>query len=150
MRGRGPTTIPGVTHALTQSVRRFLEERRFAVIATVNEDGSPQQAVVWYLVGDGGDTVIINSAEGRRWPTNLRRDQRISLAVADGLDWVSLNGTVEIVEDQAQSQADIAAMARLNDPPEVAERSIRNQFERQRRVSFRLRPDRIHAELAGS
>ena len=134
---------------LSQPVRRFLEGRRFAVIATVNDDGSPQQAVVWYLVGDDGNTVIINSAEGRRWPTNLRRDQRISLAVEDGLEWVSLNGTVEIVDDQAQSQADIAAMARLNDPPEVAERSIRNQFERQRRVSFRLRPTRIHAELAG-
>ena len=115
----------------------------------MNDDGSPQQAVVWYLVGDDGDTLIVNSAEGRRWPTNLRRDQRISLAVEDGLEWVSVNGVVEVVDDHAQSQADIAAMARLNDPPEVAERSIRNQFERQRRVSFRLRPTRIHAELAG-
>jgi PPOX class probable F420-dependent enzyme len=138
-----------VTSALSQPVRRFLERRRFAVIATVNPDGSPQQAVVWYLVGNDGNTVIINSAEGRRWPSNLRRDPRISLAVEDGLEWVSLNGTVEIVEDQARSQADIAAMARLNDPPEIAERTIRNQFERQQRVSFRLRPDRIHAELEG-
>jgi PPOX class probable F420-dependent enzyme len=149
LHGRGAATIPGVTSALSQPVRRFLEERRFAVIATVNDDGSPQQAVVWYLIGDDGNTLIINSAEGRRWPTNLRRDQRISLAVEDGLEWVSVNGTVEIVDDHAQSQADIAAMARLNDPPEVAERSIRNQFERQRRVSFRLRPTRIHAELEG-
>lgn len=120
------------------------------MIATLNADGSPHQAVVWYLVGDDGDTLIVNSAEGRRWPTNLRRDPRMSLAVEDGLEWVGLDGTVEIVDDPAQGQADIAAMARLNDPPEVAEPSIRNQFERQRRVSFRLRPTRIHAELAGS
>ena len=117
------------------------------MLATLNEDGSAHQAVVWYLVSDDGTTIIVNSAEGRRWPSNLRRDPRLSLAVEDGQEWVGLHGTVEIVDERTLAQADIAAMARLNDPPEVAERSIRNQFERQQRVSFRLRPTRIHAEL---
>ena len=55
----------------------------------------------------------------------------------------------EIVEDQAQSQADIAAMARKYDDPAMAEEEIRTQFQRQRRVSFRLRPAAIHSELGG-
>jgi PPOX class probable F420-dependent enzyme len=128
-------------------VRRFLEDRRYAIVATLNPDGSPHQAVVWYLLGPDGESVVVNSAEGRRWPSNLRRDSRMSFAVEDGREWVSLTGTVEIVDEPASAQADIAAMARLNDPPEVAERTIRNQFERQHRVSFHLRPARIHAEL---
>ena len=46
-----------------------------------------------------GDEIVINSAVGRRWPTNLPRDPRISFAVidaADGYRWVGLIGTVRI------------------------------------------------------
>ena len=35
---------------LTAEARHFLEEPRFAVIATINADGSPHQTVVWYLL----------------------------------------------------------------------------------------------------
>ena len=132
---------------LPAAVRQFLEEHRYGVVATLNVDGSPQQAVVWYLLD--GDTIVINSADGRRWPANLRRDGRLSLAIEDGLDWVGINATVEIIDDQARAQADIAAMARRYDDPESAERAIRTRFERQHRVSFRLRPTAIHAELTG-
>jgi PPOX class probable F420-dependent enzyme len=134
----------GPAVAVPDEVRRFLDRHAFGVVATINPDGSPHTAVVWYLFED--NVVVINSAEGRRWPSNLRRDPRMSFAVEDGLDWVSLRGTVGIVEDQAQSQADIAAMARKYDTPAVADEEIR-RFQGQRRVSFRLRPIAIHAEI---
>lgn len=130
---------------MPDQVRRFLADQRYAVVATVNPDGSLHQAVTWYLVE--GDEVVINSAEGRRWPANLRRDPRVSIAVEDGERNVVLRGTVELVDDPARTQADIAAMARLNDEPDAAEARIRDQFRRQRRVSFRLRPTEIHVEL---
>ncbi len=130
---------------IPDQVRRFLADQRYAVVATVNPDGSPHQAVTWYLVE--GDEVVINSAEGRRWPANLRRDPRVSIAVEDGERNVVLRGTVELVDDEERAQADIAAMARLNDGPDAAEARIRDQFRRQRRVSFRLRPAEIHVEL---
>ena len=132
--------------SLPDHVRRFLAEPRYASVATIDEDGAPRQAVVWFLLD--GDTIIVNSLDGRRWPTNLRRDPRISIAVTDATDqsWVGLTGSVEIVEDQAQAQADIAAMARryhTADPAE-AEAVIANRFRKQRRVSFRLRPTSMH------
>ena len=37
----------GVFVQLREDVRTFLEEPRFAVLATVNTNGSPQQTVVW-------------------------------------------------------------------------------------------------------
>ena len=38
---------------LDEKVRAFLEEKRFAVLATIKRDGSPQQTVMWYeLQGD--------------------------------------------------------------------------------------------------
>jgi PPOX class probable F420-dependent enzyme len=128
-------------------VRSFLEAPRYAVLATINPDGSPHTAVVWYLIDDDG--IVVNSAEGRRWPSNLRRDPRVSFAVEDGLDWVSLRGEVEVVDNQAQAQADIAAMAYKYDSREDAERSITNQFTREQRVSFRLRSAAVHEEFGG-
>jgi PPOX class probable F420-dependent enzyme len=138
------------TTSLPERVRRFLAEPRYATIATADDDGAPRQAVVWFLLD--GDTIVVNSREGRRWPTNLRRDPRISIAVSDATHewWVGLSGTVEVVDDQERAQADIAAMARRyhGDGSAEAEASIA-EFRTQRRVSFRLRPTNIHDHLEG-
>ena len=127
--------------SLPERVRSFLEPARFATIATVNADGSPQQAVVWYLLR--GDALVVNSLVGRRWPTNLQRDPRFSLVVEDGLAYVALSGTAEALDDPAQAQADIAEMARRYETAEEAERLIRDRFTLQHRVSFRLRVRRV-------
>jgi PPOX class probable F420-dependent enzyme len=138
------------TAALAPHVRAFLEPPRFASIATLDEDGTPRQAVVWYLLE--GDTLVINSKVGRRWPANLVRDQRIALSVIDtedGYRWIGATGTVEVVDDPEQAQADIAAMARRyhHTEPERAERMIERTFRPQRRVSFRIHLDEVHDHL---
>jgi PPOX class probable F420-dependent enzyme len=140
--------LPATT-ALPDHVRRFLSEPRYAAVATIDANGAPRQAVIWFLLD--GDTIVINSLDGRRWPTNLRRDPRISIAVTDSNDesWVGLTGTVEVVDEQAQAQADIAAMARrYSSDPASIEESIAT-FRTQRRVSFRLRPTGIHDHIEG-
>lgn len=132
---------------LPDQIRTFLSSPHVASIATIDADGQPRQAVVWYLLE--GDDLIINSRVGRRWPTNLLRDGRISVAVVDGangLHWVGLSGWVEPIEDQDQAQADIAAMARRYESDEAAERQIR-QFQTQERISFRVRVGAIHDHL---
>ena len=140
-------TLPATT-SLPDHVRRFLTEPRYAVVATIDADGAPRQAVIWFLLD--GDTIVINSMDGRRWPTNLRRDPRISLAVTEPNreSWVGLTGTVEIVGDQEQAQADIAAMAhRFNGPDSAEAADAIATFQTQQRVSFRLRPIGIHDHI---
>jgi PPOX class probable F420-dependent enzyme len=142
---------PPRTSALPGRVRAFLDAPRFASIATLDPDGAPRQAVVWYLLV--GDELVVNSAEGRRWPANLRRDPRTSLTVldqADGYSWIGVTGNVvEVIDDQARAQADIAAMARSYhaDDPESAERLITGRFQTQHRISFRIAIDGIHDHL---
>jgi PPOX class probable F420-dependent enzyme len=137
-----PTTTRPITSVpLPDDVRAFLDDTRFATIATIDPDGSPRQAVVWYAIH--GDEIVLNSAVGRRWPSNLRRDPRVALSVidrADGYRWLGLTGVVTPVEDQAIAQADIAGMARRYhaDDPAEAERLIHRRFERQARISFRM------------
>ena len=123
--------------------REMLErEGVFGTLATVSADGSPFQAVIWYLVR--GDTLVINSRVGRVWPTNLLRDPRVSLVVEDGYDWVGVRGRAEAVTDQATAQADIAAMARRYhaDDPAQAERMVA-VFESQERISFVIHVERV-------
>lgn len=136
--------------ALSESLRTFLDDEHFATIATIDPDGRPRQAVIWYTLD--GDELVINSAVGRRWPSNLVRDPRLSIAIADrhdGYRWVGLTGVVRVVTDQATAQADIAAMARRYhaDEPDEAERLIRDRFERQERISFRLPIASVHEHL---
>ena len=133
--------------ALSEDMVAFLDAPNFATIATLDDDGSPRQAVIWYTLD--GNELIINSAIGRRWPANLLRDPRISVSVTDhhdGYRWIGFSGRVSVVEDQAVAQADIAAMARRYhaDEPGKAERLIRDRFERQQRISFRVRVGAVH------
>lgn len=139
---------PSVT--FSDQVREFLDAPRFAVVATLDPDGSPRPAVVWYRVE--GDTLIVNSADGRRWPANLRRDQRIALTVEDGYRYVQLIGSVEIDDDQEVAQADIAEMARRYHAadPARAERLIASVFRRQHRVTFRIMPTSVNVDLEGN
>lgn len=136
------TTRPATFIPLPDDVRAFLDDNRFATIATLDQDGTPRQAVIWYTVD--GDEIVLNSAVGRRWPSNLGRDPRVAFSVVDSVDgyrWLGITGVVTVVEDQATAQADIAAMARRYhaDDPEEAERLIHGRFERQARISFRMR-----------
>ncbi len=137
---------------MTDRIRTFLDDLRFATISTLDPDGMPRQAVVWYTVD--GDEIVINSALGRRWPANLLRDPRISFSVidaADGYRWVGLTATVRAITDRATTQADIAGMARRYhaDDPDEAERLIRDRFERQDRVTFRFGSTAIQDHLDG-
>ena len=132
---------------LSPEARDFLEAERFAVVATVGTDGTPHQAVVWYALD--GDLLVLNSAEGRQWPADLRRHSRASVMVEDGYRYVGVAGPVEVDDDQETAQADIAAMARryhAADPAE-AERLIEERFRRQHRITFRLRPEVVHQDL---
>ena len=119
----------------------------FGTLATASADGSPFQAVIWYLVRD--DTLVVNSKVGRVWPTNLLRDPRVSLVVEDGYEWVGVRGRAEAVTNQASAQADIAAMARRYhaDDPATAERMVR-MFEGQERISFIVHVERVTEHAA--
>lgn len=112
----------------------------FATLATLSADGSPWQAVIWYTLQ--GDSILVNSKVGRRWPDNLIRDPRFSLVIEHGYDFVAMRGTAETLHDPERAQADIAAMARRYHAaePERAERLIRDDFRPQERISFLLHP----------
>ena len=136
-----------VSPTLSAAARRFLEAPRFAIAATLNPDGSPLQAVIWYRLE--GDVVVFNSRVGRRWPGNLERDRRVSITVADGYDYVAMRGEVEIDHDPEIGQAVIAGLARRYQQDAAAADAQIERFATERRVTFRLHPRRVFERLSG-
>ena len=53
-------------------VAELLEAKNFAHVATVRQDGQAAHRPVW--VDHEDDRVVLNTAEGRDWPANLRRN----------------------------------------------------------------------------
>jgi len=65
---------------INEKVRKLLESPNFANLATLMPDGSPQVTPVW--VDYDGTHILVNTAEGRQKPRNVRRDPRVALEVA--------------------------------------------------------------------
>ena len=57
----GPRAI-----SLSDRVRTFLAAPNYATLATIGEDGTPHQAVIWYRL-DPDDRILVNSRSPRRW-----------------------------------------------------------------------------------
>jgi PPOX class probable F420-dependent enzyme len=127
---------------LSEKARAFLQELRFAVLATINQDGTPQLTTMWYLLEDDG-TILMNTKVGRLKERNLRRDPRISICIEDGYDFLTINGIVEIIDDSEIAQWDIFRLSRRYHGEAKARRQMEEQFSKETRVSLRLQPESI-------
>ncbi len=93
-----------------QRVRELLEQPNYAVVSTLNKDGSIHDTVVW--ISAEGDTVAVNSAVGRLWPTNLKRDPRVTVLVYEAgnpYHFVEIRGTATGTLDGADEHINALA-----------------------------------------
>jgi PPOX class probable F420-dependent enzyme len=121
---------------LDDTVRAFLDGPRFAVIATLNADGTPQLSVTWYE--RRGDEVVVNTTAQRVKARNLDRDPRASLLVGDSDTYVRLDGDARVVATGTQALADIRAMAVRYDGEAAAERQTRDLWSKEDRVTYAI------------
>jgi PPOX class probable F420-dependent enzyme len=119
--------------------RELLEAKNFAHVATISSDGMPHTAIAWIDVH--GDVVQVNSAAGRDWPANLRRDPRLAITVVNQenpYEYVTIKGeAIEITPEGADEHIDSLAKKYL-DKDEYPFR-----LEDEVRLKIRIRPDRI-------
>jgi PPOX class probable F420-dependent enzyme len=90
---------------LSDELRAFLTERRYAVLATYDADGGIHLTPIWFLFDD--DQFWFESFSGSRKVANLQRNPSAAVVVdarEPGRErWVSASGTVEILSgDEAQ------------------------------------------------
>jgi PPOX class probable F420-dependent enzyme len=119
--------------------RELLDAKNFAHVATVSRDGTPHVAVAWVDAVD--DEVLVNSAEGRVWPSNLDRDPRVTVVVANlenPYEYVTIKGeAVEITPQGADEHIDSLAKKYLDKD----EYPFRQPGEN--RLKIRIRPDKV-------
>ncbi len=127
---------------LSPKARAFLQELHFAVLATLNQDGTPQLTTMWYLLEDDG-TILMNTKVGRLKERNVRRDPRISICVEDGYNFLTISGIAHLTNDPEKAQQDIFRLSSRYHGQEMASRQMQEQFSKETRMSFILIPEHI-------
>jgi PPOX class probable F420-dependent enzyme len=127
--------------ALTDKSRALIDAPNYAFLATVDEDGAPQVSPVW--IDRDGDTILVNTAAGRVKDRNMRREPRVALSIPSGGDFyekVDIRGHVVDVVEGEEAERHIDKQAKKY----TGEDTYPNRREGERRVIFRIEPDRIH------
>ena len=97
--------------SLSAATLRLLDGRNYAVLATVNPDGSPHTSAMW--VGRDRDDLLFSTVEGRVKHRNMRRDPRVSVTILDSSDpenYVELRGRVSMTPDPGRRARHSAVM----------------------------------------
>jgi PPOX class probable F420-dependent enzyme len=132
-------TTKTATPTLTEEQSAFIRENAFpATVTTLRRDGSPHSTVVWIDEVDG--EVWFNTAVGRAKERNLRDDPRVSVLVLDPANqyqWVAINGTASLQEEDAEEHIDKLAKKYLGQ-----DRYPWHNADEQR-IIVRIRPGRV-------
>jgi PPOX class probable F420-dependent enzyme len=117
--------------------RELLQGRNFCHVSVPEPDGTIQSVVVWCDVDD--DHVVLNSAEGRTWPDNLRRAGQATVTVMNldnPQEYVTIVG--RLVDDTTEGADDVInALAHKYNGRDYPFQAG------QQRVTFRLAPERV-------
>ncbi|HKU42780.1 MAG TPA: PPOX class F420-dependent oxidoreductase [Polyangiales bacterium] len=92
--------------------KAVLRQPVFAHLSTLMPDGSPQTSPVWIDID--GDTLVINSAQGRVKDKNMRRDPRVAISLTDPQNpykALAIRGRVKDITTQG-ADAHIDSMAK--------------------------------------
>ena len=126
---------------LTDNVRSFLGERRYAVLATHDSDGGIHLTPIWFLFED--DRFYFASSSGSRKVENIKRDAAASVVVdarQPGRErWVSASGPVEVLR-AGEAQSINARIRRRYLAPQAFDGPIEAALAASDDVTLRLAP----------
>jgi len=126
---------------LTDQLRSFLRERRYAVLATHNPDGGIRLTPIWFLFED--ERFYFASSSRSRKVKNLERSCSASVVVdarEPGRErWVSASGPIEILRDD-EGRSINARIRRRYLAPEALEGPIEAALAESDDVTLRLAP----------
>jgi len=124
---------------ISEGIRKLLEEPNFANLATLMPDGSPQVTPVW--VDFDGTHILVNTAEGRQKPRNVRHDPRVAVSIfshQSPYSYATFRGrVVEITHEGADQHIDRMAKKYLGRDTYP----FRQPGER--RVIFKIAPEHV-------
>jgi PPOX class probable F420-dependent enzyme len=116
---------------LSATQRAYLDETLYAVIGTLNADGTIQQTLVWYMLDD--DVIRFSVRANSTKVRNLRRNPTVSVTVTDNRRYLTLQGLAEVELPDTQLRERLAtrylgpekAAAWLERSPDAPRLSVR-------------------------
>ncbi|HEX7254553.1 MAG TPA: PPOX class F420-dependent oxidoreductase [Gaiellaceae bacterium] len=123
---------------LTDDHVRLLKGKNFAIVGTVGGDGVPQLTTNW--IDWDGEHVVVNTAEGRVKPRNIRRNPIVSICVFDHenpYQYVSITGPAELTDEGAEEHIN-----------ELSHRYFGRDYHYvpgEKRLIVRIKPERVFA-----
>jgi PPOX class probable F420-dependent enzyme len=127
-----------------QAIRALLEQPNVAVVSTHNEDGTILSTVAW--VNTEGDELAVNSAIGRKWPTNLQRDPQVTVVIyppENPYEYVEVRGTATATRDGADEHIDALTQKYMNQD------KYPFRAPGEERIKFTIAPEHVRYQKQG-
>lgn len=84
---------------LSDEAHRFLSEYHLGTLTTIRRDGSPHVVAVGFTVDAEGGLARVITRRGSQKAANARRGGRAALSHVDGGRWLTVEGTVRLLDD---------------------------------------------------
>jgi len=129
-------------------VTAYIERSRTCTMATIGPSGQPHLVAMWYAVVDG--QVWFETKAKSQKVANLRRDDRITVSIEDGLTYdtlrgVALEGRATVVEDpDALWAVGVSVWERYNGPYSEEVKPF-VEFMLNKRVAVRVDIERVRS-----
>jgi PPOX class probable F420-dependent enzyme len=126
-----------------QAIQALLVQPNVAIVSTHNADGSILSAIAW--VNTEGDELAVNSAVGRKWPTNLQRDPNVTVLVYppdNPMEYVEVRGTAT-VDDGADEHIDVLTQKYMKQD------KYPFRAPGEERIKFTIVPERVRYQKQG-
>ncbi len=128
-------------------IDNLLRQTMIGFLSTLNRDGSPNTLPLWYE-WDGERILMVSEAETAKI-RRLRRDPRAALCIAEGVGsmeaWVSVEGTVELVDDPQRTWHLARRMMERYYDPDRARTTIETLSNAGGLLLLELKPNRIRS-----
>ncbi len=117
----------------------------YATLTTISPSGAPENTIIW--CSWDGTHVLVNTAEGRRKPKNVRANPKVALMAMDPQDayrWIDVRGIVEEIAPDPE-YVNINAHTKLYVGADEYYGSLMPAEMKgtEERVIFKIRPKRI-------
>jgi len=131
-----------------EEVKAFVESSRTATLASVGATGQPHLVAMWYAVIDG--QIWFETKAKAQKTVNMRRDERATVLIEDGLTYdslrgVSLEGRAVVVDDPDALWAVGVSIWERYTGPYTEEMKPFVEVMLNKRVAVRLDVDRIRS-----
>ena len=134
-----------IMNLITEPVVQLLNGKNFAYLSTLMKDGSPQVTPTWIDIDKDGNSILINTAEGRIKHKNVSRDPRVAISISDQnnpYNMVLIRGRVmEQIREGADEHTDRLAKKYLG----MDKYPYRTPHEK--RVILKIKPERIFHQM---